>query len=87
MLKLLISLLILVSKCLVLLGDNMGISTHAEKWMLAWTLMHHLVDSTGRKYIIIRVFLMEIMWSNQLDVSLDKSTGISRFYGCFYTGR
>ena len=29
---------------------------------------------------------MVIMWSNQLDVSLDKSTGISRFYGCFYTG-
>ena len=47
MLKILISLLILVSKRLVLLGDNMGISTHAEKWMLAWTLMHYLVDSTG----------------------------------------
>ena len=57
MLKILISLLISVSKRLVLLGDNMGISTHAEKWMLAWTLMHYLVDSTGRKYIIIRVFL------------------------------
>ena len=31
MLRILISLLISISKCLVLLGDNMGISIHAEK--------------------------------------------------------
>ena len=86
MLKTLISLLISVSKHLVLLGDNLGISTIVEKWMLAWTSMYYLVNSTGRKYIIIRVFFMVIMWSNQLDISLDESTVVSRFYGHFYTG-
>ena len=50
--KILISHLISVSKHLVLLGDNVGISTHAEKWTFVWTLMNYLVDSTGQKYII-----------------------------------
>ena len=52
MLKILISHLISVSKRLVLLGDNTGVSTHAEKWMLAWMLVNYLINSTGRKNII-----------------------------------
>ena len=51
MLKIITFHLISVSKCLVLLSDNMGINTHAEKWMLAWTFVNYLVNSAGRNCI------------------------------------
>ena len=68
-----------VSERLVLLGDNLGTSTHAVKMdasldisvligRLYWTIVQHA----------IRVFFMLNRWSYQLDVNSDDSTKISR---------
>ena len=76
--KILIYRLISVSERLVLLGDNLGASTHAVKMdasldisvligQLYWTIVQHA----------IRVFFMLNRWSNQLDVNSDDSTKIS----------